>query len=39
MNADTCILGPLPDDGFAAVQQHFRQGYEMHLVNVVKRTS
>jgi len=39
VSAETCILGPLPDDWFAEVQRHFRQSYEMRVVNVVKRTT
>jgi hypothetical protein len=38
VDAETCILGPLPNDWFAEVQRHFRQSYEMRVVNVVKRT-
>jgi len=38
LHDDSCILGPLPNNWFAEVQQHFYESYKMKLVRVIKRT-
>lgn len=35
---DTCVLGPLPQDWFEVVKQHFAESYRLRQLALTKRT-